>query len=460
MLADVKWAEDFAVRTDIISNLRHNFKISHTPKQEEVLREIGSWKYPRYAIKSVHGWGKTFVASDVVVDWLSRQPQPLVITTAPTDRQIRTILWKEIKRKARPVAKQYGWEVLPDAAIIKKDDETIALGFSTTDESRFEGYHEEIMDADGKTQGQLLAVVDEAKGVHDRIFEAIDTTNPALLLYISTPGLPVGRFYEAFKPTNHVERGGLWKTMTISGEVVNEEVGERVKMSWLKMMATEYGKDSPVYQRRVLAEFSVISERPYFDADGVDTAREIMLPATKPHVLGVDWGKRVDFTAIVEIKGHHVLPTIIHTQQDYMVTVDMIEEWHEKDPFDAIVSDLGAGEAQVEEMERRRLPVEGFRFTTRSKLDIMSNLKLLLESNKLDLPDHEELIFQLKCFEQIPRADGSIKLTHPEGHHDDLVDALALAVSKLTQSRRRVRRPAFPGARRVAPSRDPLRRSG
>jgi hypothetical protein len=219
-------------------------------------------------------------------------------------------------------------------------------------------------------------------------------------------------------------------------------------MEWLKDMAATYNRDSSIYLRRVLAEFSIVAEHPYFDEHSIDRCTDQGWAPGVPHICAVDWGKRVDYTAVVDLRGKKVMPHILVTQQDYMVTVDEIERRHKAEPFDSIISDLGAGEAQVEEMKRRRLPVIGFRFTSRSKLDIYSNLKLLLETGELDLPKEDELLFQLKSFEEIPRSDGSIRLSAPEGQHDDIADALAMAVMGLRKPRRMVRRPGFGGQRR------------
>lgn len=71
--------------------------------------------------------------------------------------------------------------------------------------------------------------------------------------------------------------------------------------------------------------------------------------------------------------------------------------------------------------------VVGLTFTVRTKEDIFSNLKLLMEQGQLKIPDHKKLIFQLKDFRYETTPAGNIKLHHSEGGHDDLVDALACA---------------------------------
>jgi len=75
--------------------------------------------------------------------------------------------------------------------------------------------------------------------------------------------------------------------------------------------------------------------------------------------------------------------------------------------------------------------VIGLTFTVRTKEDIFSNLKVLMEQGKLKIPDHKKLIYQLKDFRYETTASGNIKLHHSDGGHDDLVDALACAAHGL-----------------------------
>ncbi len=72
--------------------------------------------------------------------------------------------------------------------------------------------------------------------------------------------------------------------------------------------------------------------------------------------------------------------------------------------------------------------VIGVTFTSKSKLDIMSNLKVLMQNGELIFPDDEKLISQLMDFRYELDDYGNItKLHHSEGGQDDFVDSLALS---------------------------------
>ena len=65
-------------------------------KQEEVLKAIRD--YRRVAVKAGNGLGKGFTAAVAVLWFLSCHAPAIVLTTAPTARQVRHVLWREIGR--------------------------------------------------------------------------------------------------------------------------------------------------------------------------------------------------------------------------------------------------------------------------------------------------------------------------------------------------------------------------
>src|SRR3990167_11212730 len=51
------------------------------------------------SVRSANGVGKGWVASDIALWWLYTRYPAIVITSAPTNRQVEEILWGEIRRK-------------------------------------------------------------------------------------------------------------------------------------------------------------------------------------------------------------------------------------------------------------------------------------------------------------------------------------------------------------------------
>lgn len=416
--AVLNWASDDLAHKDVMHNIRQRFGAKPTPLQAMILQAVR--EHPRVAVKTAHGFGKTFTAALAGLDFMSTQPDPMVICTAPIGRQYTRQLWPEIKRWGIPVANRFGWELLPDTPLLKtQNPKSFLIAIPSDDPATFEGYHAR----------SLMVIADEAKALKDDIFASIDSLQPDRILLTSTPGMPVGKFYQACQSE-------AWHTIEVDAELHNDSTGERIPLQWVTQMQQDYGVDSPIYQQKVRARFAMITERPYFKAESIDAAIRLELPPGAERGLAIDWGKHVDYTALVEFNGNKVT-SIKTTQQDYMITLGQVAQAHRERPFSWIIADRGAGEGQIERLKELGLPVEGFAFTTKSKLDIMSNLKLALEAQpqpEIDLPSHGWMEEQLKGFEQTPRSDGAVKLAAPSGMHDDIVDALAMGCWKMRKA--------------------------
>lgn len=62
------------------------------------------------------------------------------------------------------------------------------------------------------------------------------------------------------------------------------------------------------------------------------------------------------------------------------------------------------------------------------RIDLLNNLAMLLEQDKIQIPNDEGLITELESFQYSLSPLGKIKVGVPEGMHDDRVISLALAV--------------------------------
>lgn len=130
---------------------------------------------------------------------------------------------------------------------------------------------------------------------------------------------------------------------------------------------------------------------------------------------------------------------------DDVIRVVSIEETHHKLLTDAVgritimdrkykfqkiyldSTGLGAGPGDILR-ERLGTRVEPIVFTSKSKQDIYSNLKVLMEKGTLKIPNDKKLIYQLMDLRYEITSGGNIKIHHSERGFDDYCDALALAV--------------------------------
>lgn len=163
---------------------------SPSPLQVQILESVRDNR--ETAVASCHGFGKSWIAARAALWFLYAFEPSIVITTAPTDRQVRKILWKEILIAHQRANAPLGGRVLQQE--IQISPEHWALGFTTRDydADRFQGHHEDY----------LLVVVDEAAGVTAQIYDGIKgllSSAHARKLEIGNPTDPNGPFGHTFR---------------------------------------------------------------------------------------------------------------------------------------------------------------------------------------------------------------------------------------------------------------------
>ncbi len=94
-----------------------------------------------------------------------------------------------------------------------------------------------------------------------------------------------------------------------------------------------------------------------------------------------------------------------------------------------LVDSTALGNSIVSYLLELKLPAEGLILTVRTKEELFSNLKILMEQKLLEIPNDCELLAHLNCivFER-NRTGSYLFFDHLKGTHDDLAYALSLAV--------------------------------
>ncbi len=202
----------------------------------------------------------TLIAIIALWWWVTRS-NARVIMTAPTARQIRSILWREVTRLwgiASERLKAIGGigghlHKLPELGLqhVDNGEQSEIIGFSTTQPERMAGLSGE----------NILFLIDEASGVEASIFEAVDGNRAggASCIMFSNPTQTSGEFYNAFNG-----KKGLYTTFSFSSEETpNVKCGRKVipglaTRQWIEEKREEWGPDylnDPRYRVRVLGEF-------------------------------------------------------------------------------------------------------------------------------------------------------------------------------------------------------------
>ena len=204
----------------------------------------------RTAVASCNAAGKSFLSSRTAVWFLKTFKPSVVVTTAPTDRQVRRILWKEIHAtysRAKTLGNDLGGTLLTKEW--KFDEEHFAMGFATRDydATAFQGIH----------APHVLVIADEAAGLTETIWEGIFSILRGAhtrLLAVGNPTVIEGTFYEAFSDPR-------WSTFNISAFDTPNFQGQGIVIPGLitpqdvEDAVNDWGEDSPLYKARVLGQF-------------------------------------------------------------------------------------------------------------------------------------------------------------------------------------------------------------
>lgn len=276
--------------------------------QDQIVLSV--FHYKTTAVKTCNAVGKSFIAARVALAWLTLYPGSIVVTTAPTWRQVKDVLWREfavaVKRSKMPLTKK---EVKQAGLDISED--WYAVGLSTKYPENFFGYHAD----------HLLCIVDEAGGVPAPIFKGVKAITPnknAHVLYIGNPTDPDGEFALAFKnpmvnkitvsafdTPNFTANGikdveDLIKLFTTPPDMVADED----KLNFMTAVSNgltspypalidpytvyeryiEWGVDSPAWQSLVMGEFPTQADQALIPVDLVTMAMNM-------HGIDADTGK-------------------------------------------------------------------------------------------------------------------------------------------------------------------------
>lgn len=319
-------------------------------KEKEILLAVKNNQ--EVAVRSCNASGKTFTAARVVHWWLIGYPNSIVITTAPTGRQVREVLWREIRNAVSGIPIYNPENVLETK--INIGDRWFALGLSTDQPDQFQGFHSPY----------LLVIVDEASGVHEEIFEAIDGLKPNKILLIGNTLRNIGRFATDFKASQvkklHISAFDTpnvqQKKIVIPGLITIEDV-ERIKQ--------RYGEDSDVYRVRILGEFPKAEEDVLITIDEVAQAMERITQILSgfEKKLGVDVARYgQDRTALVVRQMERVVRKETFSNQDLMAIAGQvinIAREEEVRPENILIDVIGYGAGVVDRLKEQGWNVNG-----------------------------------------------------------------------------------------------------
>jgi hypothetical protein len=96
-----------------------------------------------------------------------------------------------------------------------------------------------------------------------------------------------------------------------------------------------------------------------------------------------------------------------------------------------IIDSTGVGDPIAEDLYMAGVPVRPFKFTTATKPPLVRKLQFAIENQQFTMPMIDVLYRELQMFSYTITPAGFVVYAAPNGHKDDSVFALALAVFHL-----------------------------
>jgi hypothetical protein len=100
----------------------------------------------------------------------------------------------------------------------------------------------------------------------------------------------------------------------------------------------------------------------------------------------------------------------------------------------AVVADQYSFTFLAELMRQRGVELEQLAFTARSKPEIFFDLKNALAQGTFRVPEHAEMLRELRALESVRLSGGGYRIGAPRGSHDDFVTTLALLANRVKRS--------------------------
>ncbi len=243
---------------------------------------------------------------------------------------------------------------------------------------------------------------------------------------------------ESLRPTLTDLKGDAWFLSTPKGKNDFYKLfmrGKQDEPNWASWQMSTYTnpyidsneiddakRDLPAlaFSQEYMAEFNENVANPF----GLAFIQQCTYPLSQepPVCFGIDLAKSHDWTVIIGLDKNGAVCFFQRFQKDWRQTLQAIRDLPE---LPVKIDSTGVGDPIVEDFQRIRGNVLGFKFNQTSKQQIMEGLATAIQQRKITFPEGN-IKDELENFEFEYTRTG-VKYSAPNGLHDDCVCALALA---------------------------------
>ena len=430
-------------------------KMALYPWQAKVMDTVAA-EGSRVSLRTCNESGKTQIVISALVLWhMETFPESLTVTTSGSYRQIVDQLYPALKAYT---AKKQGWRILRDTGVYEPTGSRL-VSFSTDDAGRAEGYHEPpranvLLDPGNNmfaaygvpdetwsklcvNDTSLLMIMDEAKSIDIGIFNAWERCRPTRFIVASSPGAPIGPFYDAF----HSQKQ-RYRRFHVSWEQCPHLFERKSKRREILEQVESYGDHHPLVQSMVFGNFAVIGERLVYDLVAVDKAMSGLIPQFGRGAFraALDLSGGGDETCLYVANGNEArLAASWHEQDtdkltDYLVTqffkMRLRPEWIWAD-------NGGLGSPIIDRLSARGWPINRIDFSgtpnnpkyyRNIRAEMHMELAKRIKNEEVRLPRDETLKEQLGWHQYKIKDDGKMLLDPKDKmpHSPDRADTVAM----------------------------------
>ncbi len=273
------------------------------------------------AIRSGSGVGKTAWLGLACIWFLATKPYCKIPCTAPSQHQLYDLLWAETYRwisKSKYLDNLLNWKqtkigVRGYEPIWYAVARTASVSPSGDIAEGLQGFHSE---------DNLLFLLDEASGVPDQVFPAVEgslTGQNAYCILASNPTRREGYFFDVF---HSIKIGSRYEKIHVSCYD-----SPRVTQQYIEMMLERYGEDHPIFQIKVLGDFPKADDTllvpPAYLEKMQNNKKDTMISPSMAIEGGLDVGRTHSASVFTARQGYNILT--IEEKQKRGVEEDTLE---------------------------------------------------------------------------------------------------------------------------------------
>lgn len=361
------------------------FGVKLDDHQKKILEAIQKSK--RVSVRSGHARGKDYIAAIAAICFLYTLYPSKVICTAPTNRQVISIMMAEIGKVHKYAKIPLPGEVLATKIKFKGEPDWFLEGFKAADKATedWTGFH----------SPNLMLIATEASGIEQETFNAIEglLTGNSKLLIIFNPNRTTGEAYQSTRSPRYKKfklnclnaPNVIAKKILIPGQVDYDWVKDKIDTWCIKINKAEMSRENfdfefegqcyrpnNLFRVKILGEFPSEAEGQLIPLSWVEMANDRWRACNGKGEgklkIGLDVaGMGNDLTVWTFKRGNVIERQITEPISEHMSTVGKTVNYLKEPESRAFVDTIGEGSAVYSRLKELRQDAESVKGSASTK---------------------------------------------------------------------------------------------